>query len=230
MGNKNNRSEIKGENEKVIKEERKEIKGDEKKETNEESKKETEEHFPFDKEYIYEITDLIESDIKNEYKIVFLGGISTGAKTALINRLTGVKFEEGNYDGKDFAKINIKINSKKDTLFQLWSTPSHESYVSLIKVFMKYNDCVVIGYDITRHSSFDEVKNLWYPKAIEFQASNLIYLIGNKIDKNEKREVKKEEAIKFAKSKNLRFFEISCKTDEGIKEFFDDLVHSLLKQ
>ena len=57
----------------------------------------------------------------------------------------------------------------------------------------------------------------------------LIYLIGNKIDLNERREVDKEEANEFAKSENLRFFEISCKTGEGIKEFMDDLILNLLQ-
>ena len=193
-------------------------------------KEETKEDIPVDKEYIYEITDLNKSNIKKAYKIVILGSVATGAKTALLKRLTGVKFEEGNFDGKSNANINIKFNTKKETLFQFLDTPSVEQYLSLIKIFMMANDCVVIGYDITRQYTFDEVKSLWYPKAIDFKASNLIYLIGNKIDLNEQREVKKEEAIEFAKSKNLRFFEISCKTDEGIKEFFDDLVHKLIKQ
>ena len=46
----------------------------------------------------------------------------------------------------------------------------------------------------------------------------------------EDRQVTREEAIEFAKKENLRFFEISCKTDEGIKEFFDDVKHNLLKE
>ena len=46
----------------------------------------------------------------------------------------------------------------------------------------------------------------------------------------ENRQVTREEAIEFAKKEKLRYFEISCKTDEGIKEFFDDLKNNLLNE
>ena len=36
--------------------------------------------------------------------------------------------------------------------------------------------------------------------------------------------------MKYAEEEGLRFFELSCKTDEGINEFIDDLVHNIVKQ
>ena len=60
-----------------------------------------------------------------------------------------------------------------------------------------------------------------------FSNAILIYLIGNKIDMYEKREVNKEEAKSFAKENNLRYFEISCKSGEGIKDFLNDLTNEL---
>ena len=96
---------------------------------------------------------------------------------------------------------------------------------------MQNLDCAVIGFAVTWRGTFEEVKNYWYPTIKnEFDTCKLIYLIGNKRDLKEKRQVKKKEGIEFAKKENLRFFEISCKTDEGIKEFFDDLKHNLLKE
>ena len=214
MGNKFNKRKIKNEN----KEENK--------------KEENKQKIPIEKEYIYEISNIDESKLKDEYKIVFLGRILTGIKTTLLSRLSGAEFIEDNLNYEIHSSVNIKINlnQKKKINFQLWETPSQENYIPLIKMFMKVHDCLVIGYDITKKYSFDEIKNMWYPKAIEFNACNLIYLIGNKLDLNENREVKKEEAFEFAKSNNLRFFEISCKTGEGMKEFLDDLVHNILKQ
>ena len=53
-------------------------------------------------------------------------------------------------------------------------------------------------------------------------------MIGNKKDLESKREVSEEEAIDYAEENNLRFFEISCKTGEGIEEFLDDLVYNLI--
>ena len=168
---------------------------------------------------------------KDQYKIVFIGESRTGAKTSLINRLEGKEFSSDleRTISCSFTEIQIPLGNYRKITFHLWDTTGQEIYRSLIKLFMKDSDCLVIGYDINNKKNFEEAKNFWYPLVKERGECNLIYLIGNKIDLNERREVEREEAIEFAKSKNLRFFEISCKTGEGIKEFFDDLVHNLLK-
>ena len=54
-----------------------------------------------------------------------------------------------------------------------------------------------------------------------------MYLIGNKIDLE--REVLKGEAKNFAEENNLRYFETSCLTGEGVQEFFNDLVTEISK-
>ena len=95
---------------------------------------------------------------------------------------------------------------------------------------MRDLDCAVIGYDITHRGSFEEAKYYWYTTIKnEFKSCKVIYFIENKIDLWESRQVTREEGMDFAEKEGLRFFAISCKTDEGIKEFFDDLVHNLLK-
>jgi len=49
-------------------------------------------------------------------------------------------------------------------------------------------------------------------------------LIGNKIDKEKERKISIEESIKFSKEKNIPYFEISAKTNEGIEEMFDYVI------
>ena len=51
-----------------------------------------------------------------------------------------------------------------------------------------------------------------------------ICLIGNKIDKEDKREVSIEKANKFAQENNIPYFEVSAKTGEGIKNLFDEVI------
>ena len=55
-----------------------------------------------------------------------------------------------------------------------------------------------------------------------------MYLIGNGID-IDKRKVDKEKAKNFANENNLRYFETSCKTGEGIQEFYIDLINEIAK-
>ena len=49
-----------------------------------------------------------------------------------------------------------------------------------------------------------------------------VCLFGNKIDLDANREIRKEEAEKFAKDKNMLYFEVSAKYGERIKNLFND--------
>ena len=71
------------------------------------------------------------------------------------------------------------------------------------------------------------VKKYWYPTVREILKTNLIYLIGNRIDISPDFDLK--EAKYFAIENHLRYFELSCKTTKGIKEFLDDLKREIVK-
>ena len=58
---------------------------------------------------------------------------------------------------------------------------------------MANTDCFVLGFDVTNKNSFDEIK-FWYSLAKENADVNLMYLIGNKIDLFDGREVSEDEA------------------------------------
>ena len=110
-----------------------------------------------------------------------------------------------------------------------WDTKGQERYRSLIKIFIKDSDCIVLGFDITHKRSFDEIKEFFLPYVKNNSKVKLIYIIGNKIDLYEERQVSKKEAIDFSKENNLRYFETSCKTGEGIKNFIEDLSNEIIK-
>ena len=90
-------------------------------------------------------------------------------------------------------------------------------------------DCIIIGFSVRIEKTLNEVKNYWLPTAKSSSNAKLIYLIGNFIDKKKEREVNEKEAKTFAKENNLRYFETSCKTGKGVKEFWNDLVNEIIK-
>ena len=92
---------------------------------------------------------------------------------------------------------------------------------------MKDVDGIVLGYDMTRRETFEEVKNRWYPMVKDISDCNLIYLMSIKADLYMNEQVKRREGVKYAKSAKLKFFEISSKTDRGIEEFIEDLKNNL---
>ena len=60
------------------------------------------------------------------------------------------------------------------------------------------------------------------------QKERIIYLIGNKVDDTENRIIKKEDAMKFAKTHKLRYFETSAYTGTNIKKVFNSLTLELI--
>ena len=166
---------------------------------------------------------------KNEYKICFVGSCGCGAKTSLICAMLGEKFEERMMtSGSSYALASIEFNNKNIAL-NLWDTCGSKTYRQLSKIALKDCDCVVIGFTVTNNSSFQEVRE-WYNLAKENCDAKLMYLIGNQIDLfKDKREVNEEEARNLAKELNLRYFETSCRTGEGVYNFFYDLANEIVK-
>ena len=114
---------------------------------------------------------------------------------------------------------NISIKDRKIRI-QLWDTAGQEAYRSITRSYYKSAACVFIVYDISDKKSFNDVE-IWLKdcKEICFK-SVLIYLIGNKNDLEDKRQVTTEEGKQFADENNLKFYETSALNGNNIEEIF----------
>lgn len=76
-------------------------------------------------------------------------------------------------------------------------------------------------YDITRDDTFVNVID-WLKEIKQHANSDIvIYLIGNRCDLEDDREVTRERAIEFCKQYNIdKFFETSAKTGDNVEEVF----------
>ena len=184
----------------------------------------------------YLIDDLVkklENERKNNYdtdsvpfsyKICFLGSLATGTKTSLINAINGLEFNPNEYPTMNASLFikGIKLEKDKTIELNLWDTSGQERFRSLTKFYLKDADCFVLGFDVTNIESFKDIRD-WYNIAKEKSNTNLMYLIGNKIDLYEKRQVNEEDARNLANELNLRYFEVSCLCGSGIEDFVQDL-------
>ena len=96
-------------------------------------------------------------------KVVLIGESGVG-KTSIIARYTQNSFKSQQLPttGANFvSKIIILEDENKSIKFELWDTAGQERYRALAKVFYKNAAVCVLVYDITRKSSFDELKNFW---------------------------------------------------------------------
>ena len=114
---------------------------------------------------------------------------------------------------------NISIKDRKIRI-QLWDTAGQEAYRSITRSYYKSAACVFIVYDISDKKSFNDVE-IWLKDCREICfKSVLIYLIGNKSDLEDKRQVTIEEGKQFADENNLKFYETSALNGNNIEEIF----------
>lgn len=98
--------------------------------------------------------------------------------------------------GVEFGSFIVKMDEKMIKL-QIWDTAGQESFRSITRIFYRGAQCVFLTYDITRAETFRNIKD-WLAEIRQHAAEDvLVYLIGNRADLEESRQVTRDEAIEF---------------------------------
>ena len=155
-----------------------------------------------------------------KYKLIFLGDQGTG-KSSILNRFVDDKFDP-NYQatiGLDFQSKNIKIDNQ-DIHLLLYDTAGQEKFRSLIPMYTRDANIIILVYDITRKESFTHIPD-WVKDLTNVKLDEVIFgLVGNKIDLEDQRQVTKEEGEKYAQDNNIIFQEVSAKTGDNFSDLF----------
>ena len=168
---------------------------------------------------------------KELYKVVTLGDCGVGNKTSFLNRNIGNQFNPNCPSTCSISYVRRGIYAdNKNILIDFWDTPGQELYTRFNKIFLKDTYCIILGFDITRSETCENVKTFWHKHPKENSETDLIYLVGNKIDLYENRVVDENEVSKYCEENNIRYFEISCKDSSGIQELLDDIAKELIKR
>ena len=159
-----------------------------------------------------------------------MGDSGIGAKTSLLAAIMGREFNYNQRTTMDHSYSTKKIKTKNNKIIylDLWDTPGYVRYRSSLKFFYKDVDCFVFGFDITKSTTFNSIKD-WYMGTKDCSNVKLMYLIGNKTDLFDIREVSEEDARNLAKEYDFRYFETSCLLDTGVQEFVNDLENEIIK-
>ena len=171
-----------------------------------------------------------ESSSEELITIMTLGKCSVG-KSSFILRFTENRFENTYLTtvGLDFRfrLVNIKDIQYK-VLF--YDTVGQEKYHSIAPNIIKKANGIIIMYDITNKSTFDSIPEIL--KTIEEEKGKdfPMILIGNKMDLENEREIKKEEAEELAEKYGMEFFEISNKEGINIEKAGLSIVNKILEK
>ena len=170
------------------------------------------------------------SEKKIKRKVIKIGllGDSKVGKTAICNSFLNIDFHEIALStiGSEKLESKIKIKNGEEIKLSIYDTAGQERFHSIALKAIRVVQGVIIVFDLTNTESFQHVIN-WLNEIYEnFNKKVSIVLFGNKSDINKSEwKITEEEAIQFAKEKNLPYFETSAKLNKNIKEGFEKVVN-----
>ena len=155
-----------------------------------------------------------------KYKLIFLGDQGVG-KSCILNRFMNDTFTE-EYQatiGLDFQSKNVQIDNQ-DVHLLLYDTAGQEKFRSLIPMYTRDANIILLVYEVTSKESFLHL-NDWLNDLTAVKKEDVIFVVvGNKTDLDDRREVNLEEGENFAKEKDYLFAEVSAKTGDGFSDLF----------
>ncbi|TFF98157.1 MAG: GTP-binding protein [Promethearchaeota archaeon] len=167
------------------------------------------------------------------FKFIIIGDSCVG-KTSLINRYVEKRFEEDYKPtiGVSIVKTSVileQIKSKVSLI--LWDMAAQEKYQKYRKFY--FEGCVgaLLVYDITRQSTFNNIKPKWYNDFKKYVGlkNSVFLLIGNKNDLEDERNVNKEDGKNLANEINAAdFIETSAKNGDNVEKAFLRLIQKVL--
>ena len=157
-------------------------------------------------------------------KTVLVGEAGVG-KTCIAERFVRGEYNESTYATVGAANMSMTVKTQKNEVnFNIWDTAGQERYRSLTPMYFAGVQVAILVFDI---SSFLSLKNLnsFYDLLQQKAPAECVYfLVGNKSDLEEKRQVSKEEAEEYLNTINGVFYmETSAATGENIKELFQKI-------
>lgn len=124
---------------------------------------------------------VIITPMNENIKMVLLGATSSG-KTSIVYRLVNDRFSETSESTIGASFVVLKYDNVK---YQVWDTAGQERYSSLIPMYYRDSDLIVLVYDLNSLISVEKID--FYLNKIVFPVANLredykILIIGNKLD------------------------------------------------
>ena len=172
-------------------------------------------------DFKYEILSENHRNYDLSFKIIVIGDCGVGKSCLTINAVRNIFDESYNSTvGFEFFTFNVKINDKVIKL-QIWDTCGQELYRSLITNFYRNSSLAIMVYAINSKESFDNIEMWLKELRTHSNPDAKVFLIGNKIDLENERQVTKQMGEKFCKENKLSLFlESSAKTGLNAQNIF----------
>lgn len=162
--------------------------------------------------------------IKKSYDFivkVLLLGITSSGKSSLSTRFVDNTFDHMHMEtkGVEFKIKNVKCDNKIIKM-QLWDTSGHSKFFAITRAYYRGTTIFILTYDVTNENGLLDLEKFKEDLYNYSSGESLIVLVACKCDLIDKRKITTEEGKKYAASNNLKYFETSSLTGQGINDLF----------
>ncbi|XP_068602366.1 ras-related protein Rab-17-like [Brachionichthys hirsutus] len=158
-------------------------------------------------------------------KMVLLGSSGVG-KSSLALRFVKSEFRSTSPTVGSAYLTHVVYLSNATLRFEIWDTAGQEKYHSITPLYYRGAHAALLVYDITKRDTFVRAQ-VWL-KELErhyIPGSTVIWLVGNKGDLGQERQVSAQEGQSLADDRGLSFTETSALTGHQINELLLALAH-----
>ncbi|XP_068206799.1 ras-related protein Rab-39B [Palaemon carinicauda] len=172
---------------------------------------------------------MVEPIFDYQFRLILIGD-STVGKSSLLKYFTDGKFFEISDPtvGVDFFARLIEVSDGTRIKLQLWDTAGQERFRSITRSYYRNSVGALVVFDVCNKKSLEHVP-MWIMEAkrhIEPHKSVFI-LVGTKIDMEEEREVKSEDALSLANFYNIKYIETSSVKGINVEEAFRSITQEV---
>jgi Ras-related protein Rab-1A len=163
------------------------------------------------------------------FRISIIGDANVG-KTSLLTRYCDSVFKE-NYNntiGVDFRLITLQFKDNVFTKLHIWDTAGQERFKSISVNYFRSVHGFMFVYDISDKNSFMNLQS-WIELAFANNKNSVVnFLVGNKNDLIEKRQVSENEGKELASIRKFNFLETSAKNNDNVDKIFQYFCYKLI--
>ena len=161
------------------------------------------------------------------YKIILVGDSGVGKTCLLSMYVKGECSSTIPTIAVEFCTKEIELDNNYKIKVQLWDTAGQERFKSLAMTYYRKAYGILLLFDITKRSSFISCKHYLEEVRLNSDKNCIIYLIVNKVDLEQQREISYDEAKFYADKEKIKYIETSAIKNIRVEEVFSSLLNNI---
>ena len=165
-----------------------------------------------------------------QVKTVLLGESGVGKSCIILRYINGIfSSTHSSTILSTFSSKKIKFDDNTLITLNIWDTAGQEKFRAITKINYQDAAVIILVFDLTNKTSFNVIKDYWYPQVKENAPENVILvLVAAKCDLENRYEVDLNEAENYAKEIDAIFKKTSSLDNIGINELFQEIGKKIL--